>query len=322
MKFDFLQAHSDVPIRVITSDRGKAWYCLSDICASLHFSRPYLYHIPKVEDVAGLPKKENSNVFIKYVTSRGVKAIIAHLRNNDPTNPYVDGFELVFFQECAQFEPLLTSEVSNHWAKPVVEDYQDRFGDLLNNAERVVLGTLLVHPEFFDFNTLHAIYGHKLFHDKGYQTIYNEIMKMYIWCNTINVELYKEYIRSSHSIHGDDTLAEHKIDQIIASAVDKKAEFLRNYGLLVVNEAFIDFASRFNEFCALLSTQTGVSGMFKYIEEGHEVIAVTSAYIMPFVRHVESVLNEDETCCVFFGWPSLFLKNGKYMKPVPISQKA
>lgn len=321
MKFNyFLLSYEDVPIRVVTSDRGKTWYCLSDICAYLHFNRPYLFHIPKVEDVAGLPKKENSNVFIKYVTSRGVKAIIAHLRDNDPNNAFVDMFEQEFFCECAQFEPHLTSEVSNPWAKPMIEDYQNRFGDLLSKAEKIVLGTLLVHPEFFDFNTLHTIYGNKIFHVQGYQAIYNEIMQMYVLCKTVNVDLYKGFLHSSRAIHGDDKVAEHNINQIIDFATESKAEFYRCYGLLIVNEAFISFAGNFSDFCYLLSTGTGVWGMLRYIDKGRDVIAATGAYIMPFVRQAESVLNKTELGSAFLGWPDLFTGKVKMMEPVPASQ--
>lgn len=322
MKFDYLIMSSDVSIRVITSDRGKAWYCLSDICAALHFSRPYLFHIPKVEDVAGLPKKENSNVFIKYVTSRGVKAIIAHLRDNDPNNAFVDSFEYFFFQECTRYEPIPQSALANAWAKPVIEDYQKRFGGLLDNAEKVVLGTLLVHPEFYDFNTLHMIYGHKVFHVQGYQEMYNEIIRMYLWCKTVNADLYKGYIKSSHAVHGDDSVAEHKIDQIIACATEDKAEFYRCYGLLVVNEAFIDFANSFNKFCQNISSETGVGGMLRYMDEGREAIAVTGSYIMPFVRYVESVLNEGDACFVFRGWPGIYALIGNPMVPQPASSES
>lgn len=279
-------------IRVVVDDAGKPWYCLKDVCAALETKRVYISLIPKKVDIISLPVEKGSQVCVMCVSYEGLTAVVEHICDKEPENRKAFSFLEDLPEACRELEKDNPSSLM----RPYYGRYNKVFAQLSEQAERAVIGTIIAHPEFFDFDTLGRHYGATLFQIGGYQYLYDLISEMYDSFHVVNAPMLKAYLASKQTNREFVPVMEETIDALASQSVEYKSSLFTIIGFLLVNKAFMDFSRGFGDVYEALNESLDANELLDLIAKGEDTVRQVSRFLLPFKNYIRTTdkLSEEE----------------------------
>lgn len=286
-------------IRVVVDDAGKPWYCLKDVCAALETRRVYISLIPKKADLMSMPVEEGNPVCVKCVSYDGLVAVVEHVCDKEPENNTARSFQQFLPEHCREVEKDNPSFVM----RPFYGHYNEVFAQMAEQAERAVIGTLIAHPEYYDFESLGRLYGKTLFQTGGYQYLYDRISEMYDAFHVVNAPMLKAFLASKQAKGEYIPVMEDAVDALASQSVTRSPNLYLFISFLLVNKAFMDFSCGFGDVYEALDETMGVSELLGLIDKGSEKIRDVRCFLMPFEQYIRTTdkLTDEEKQEVFLG---------------------
>lgn len=291
-------------LKVILEQDGKVWFCLSDLCNAL--SCPYAVQLAfslKKEDVAMLPVAPDSGRKMNFVTFEGTARVFELLRDK--------GYGANRIEKSEAWVEEIFVALGGTKEKPeevVNVSFNEVFSAMSHKAEMAVLGTILVHPEFYPFSTLGNIYGQRIFLCEFHKKIHRCIAELNYYLDMVSPELFLEFARTKGVL--SEVGGEEYIMKLKTCAVHDKESFFKSYSLLVSNLAYGMYQVCENYLLACLDSATGVSGVFEALNHAEENLTSINKEILRY-EHVINALREltqEQKAAILKGWPKEMLQ--------------
>ena len=274
-------------LKVEPDMNGRTWFCLKDVTTMAGFTCMYIRNIPKVNDVIEIPVKEGAPQKLWYASPEGLGAVLTFIKDKDPENEKLD--------EIWRFAMMIRTRVGKHgidytsysnWVEPVRKQFDDKFLNEIKDIERSVIGTMMLHPEFFDFKHLGHLYDSTLFRSRSLGIVYARMMELYDYFGTVNKVLLIENLRSSGAFSENDL--EETVSNLVSCSCDNEIDLYKKFGFLVVNNALNLFLHCYDTMALSLEFQDGVSAIFALVESAMHCSGATMSSVQPFEHFVLS----------------------------------
>lgn len=284
---------------ILGNDQEKEWYCLTDLCKIVGQPAWYSFLSFAVNpDEVFLQRPARGGHCQKFISYAGIRTLLSLIRYKGVNHSVIGMLE--------EWVVEIHAELTGNAAKTgdVVSQplFNEVFGALACNAEKVVLGTILVHPEFFSFHSLGRSYGKHVFTSDVNRSLFGYIQELFGTLNAVSPSLLVEYLRTRGLL--DKTGGEEYVFGLGGYAAADVTTFLRTYGLLICNLAYGMMCEGHERLMKDIDSACGVYGIFSAIEMEDDVLVLVTKMLLSFEHYVtrSEALSAEQKAAVLKGW--------------------